>query len=224
MRIIGYHISESITVNTEDGPLDGELPIEYLLKPKEDSIRLFFHLGYSIANLLRMLRITEEEGRELLYTTFLHTSSYRLRYVPHKFFSIKRAGAFAYFSDASQYRQLPNAWLLKGSSELASMARAIGSEVYEVLKELGIEATSLINPVRAYEKTPQTLLPLEQIDRLYKEKEEASEVKRNVIQSIIYGIVEKDFDIVDKIEDRPSPITLDIAIRKNKWRKLGKLV
>jgi len=224
VRIVGYHISEDTIADTDGGAPDGLTFLEYLLKPKKDAIRIFFHLEYGIANLLRMARITEGAGRELLLTTNLHIPPYRLRYIPYKLFSIKRSGAFSYFSNASQYISFSNSMLSQSPTELAQRAKEVGEKIYETLNSLGLEATSLINPIRAYEKKDSLLLPIEQINWLYKEKEVTDDtIKKQVIQRIICGIAEKDLDTSNG-SDKVTLVTLSTAIRKNKWNKLGRLI
>jgi hypothetical protein len=217
MRVTGYHISNNTIVSTDNEIFsDGEACFESLLQPKEDTIRMLYHLEYSVASLLRMARISRTAGQELLYTTSLTTRPYRLRYIQGKFFSIKRTGAFAYFSNSGQYANFPNEWLLKDASELAGKAQEVGYRVLDVLKELGIDATSLTNPYRAYERTP---VPVE-LARLM--EEETDKVKQNVMRGIAIGLLERDLK-ADRNDGHPLPITLDVAIKENRWDDLGKL-
>ena len=216
MRVVGYHVDGKVVVNT-DGEVfrDGEECFEGLLQPKEDSIRMFYHLEYSVANLLKMAHIEKEAGKELLNTTILNIRPYKLRYVPGKLFSIKRAGAFSYFSNAGQYISFPNEWLLRDAKELAGKAQEVGYRALEVLKELGVDATSLINPYRAYEKEP---VPVDLSNLV---AEESDEVKRNVMRKVALGILERDLKV--DVGNGPMPITLDVAIKENRWGDLGKL-
>lgn len=221
MRVVGYHIGEGMIASTDNGVVPSP-PLEYLLLPKKDSIRILLHLDYSMANLLRFIGVSKKEGEELLLTTNLRISPYKIRYIPGKLFSIKRARAFSYFSDASQYTQLDNTLLSNSPQELADKAKEIGEEVCKVLSDLGFQATSLVNPIKAYEKTPPKTLPLQQINWLYKEMETSGMVKKNVIHKLIQGLVEGE---EKKLKGGGlEPITLSTAIKKNRWSQLGKLV
>ena len=222
VRVVGYSISEKGTINT-----DGESPedslLEFLLVPKKDAIRLFYHLEFNVAGLLRQLRISRQEGMELLYTTKLHFYPYKLRYIPGKLFSAKREGAFSYFGDANQYVHYPSRDLLEEPAVLAGRAGEVGGRVCEVLEEMGIEPTSLVNPARSYEKEENPLPTLEKVVQLYLDWKEKgkSELRGVVVQRIIHGITEV---VPEVATDGVVPVSLDVAIRKRQWGKLGKLL
>lgn len=216
MKVIGYHISENgiISSDNEEFKASDEC-FEWLLKPKPDAIRMLYHIEYNVANLLRMARIGKEAGRELLYTTSLIVRPYTLRYVPGKLFSIKRKGAFAYFSNAGQYSSFPSEWLTRDARELALKAQEVGYKALDALRELGIEATSLTNPYRAYEKSPAAVKLAQMME------EETDEIKRNVMRKIALGIIE--IEMEQAKQNGLKPVTLDVAIKENRWGDLGKL-
>lgn len=171
MRICGYHISQTLIVNSDTEATTISPYLEFLLQPKEDTIRVLYHIGYNVANLLKLIGITEQEGKVLLQTTKLHIPPYTLQYIPNKFFSIKKVGGgFTYYSDISQYVKFHNIDLItKEPIELANRARDIGQQIYNPLKELGIEPTSLTSPIRAYEKAVLDKMDLPTVDDIPEE-------------------------------------------------------
>jgi len=177
MKVLGYHISDRGTVNS-----DGEVPnslslVEYLLQPKDSTIRVFYDLSYSIGFLLTSLKFTTKELKVLREETKFRLPPYHFRYVPEKFLSIKRATAFSYFSNASQYLKYPISDLSLTPLTLANRAKNTGELVRNILNGLGIEVVSLTSPARAYEKS--------QVNLLFKEMQKsADEVRKNIIDSI----------------------------------------
>lgn len=179
MKVLGYHIDEDGVVNS-DGDTPGKLTlIEFLLRPKEDTIRIFFDLDCSIPFLLRTLKFTPTEEESLRTTTKYHLPPYQLRYVEGRFMSVKRANGFAYFANAFQYVNLsPHSFFRVKPAVLAEKAKSIGETVRDILKGLGIETTSLTSSARAYEKS--------QVEFLAKELGNSSnnDIRRRVIESI----------------------------------------
>jgi hypothetical protein len=214
MKVIGYHISDKSIVDSEGSEFiaSGQC-FEWLLQPRPDSIRMLYHIEYNVANLLKMARIGKEAGRELLYTTSLITRPYALHYVPGKLFSVKRKSAFAYFSNAGQYINMPNEWLFRDARELALKAQEIGYKALEALRELGVDATSLTNPYMAYEKAPATFKLAEMLEQ------ETDEIKRNVMRKIALGMIEIEMGQAK----HNGLISLSVAIKENRWVDLGKI-
>lgn len=183
MKILGVSISNGLIADSDGKTCSGSY-LEFLLQPKPDTIRVLYNLNHDISNLLEMLNLSSDEITTLLNTTRLRTEKYSLRYVPSKLFSIKRPGAFSYFADAHHYVKFSDDDSQPDSLELACRARRVGEQVYEILTGLGIKATSLISPTRAYERT--------QIEWLYRKKTEANgnPVRSNIIDEIgteVYG-------------------------------------
>lgn len=180
MNVVGYHITdEGLVVDSYGRVPFGTTPVEFLLRPQPDTIRMIYDLGYSIGGVVTLFgKTTDDLGDGAAKLTKL---PYHLKYIPKKFFSIKRVGAFVYFADSSQYVGYPESDLSLGPLVLATRAKEVGERVYQILKELGIDATSLTSPVRAYEKT--------QLSWLYNEKKKASDtVKSSIIDGIGLGI------------------------------------
>ena len=178
MIVLGYHISEKGAVNSDKEEPKHLSLVEFLLQPKNGTIRVLYDLDYSVGLVIKSLKLTLRETATLCDTTKFHLPPYHLRYVTGKFISIKRANAFSYFSNASQYVKYPNEDLVLNNLLLAERAKATGELVVSILGELGIESTSLTSPARAYERT--------QVEYLYKEMQKSTNnaTRRGIIDSI----------------------------------------
>lgn len=167
-RIIGYHISLNsdvlTVVNTDNQVMKAKLGdpqhpiIDFLLQNKGNSIKVFYHLGYSVACLLRFLEITKEQAGNLLETQKFDLYPYNFQHLPHKYFSIKSIyrdphgdKPFSNFSDMSQF----SPWFLSPNDDLrekAEEAKSKGEVFYKALTDLGLHPTTLTSPIRAFEK------------------------------------------------------------------------
>lgn len=179
MRVLGYHITEKSAINSDREEKSQNLSlVEFLLQPKDGTIRVFYDLDYSVGYIFKSLKLTPRETTVLMETTKFHLPPYHLRYVMGRFMSIKRANAFSYFSNASQYVKHSNSELALLPLTLAVLAKGIGEDVMNIFGELGIEVTSLTSPARAYERY--------QVEFLFKEMEKSgdNEVRRSIIDSI----------------------------------------
>lgn len=181
MEILGYHITE-FQVVTSDGDICKANLLEFLLLPRINTIRMLYSVDYSLPNLADLVHLSVEEQHFLVETTKLSVPPYHLRYLPGKLLSVKRQGAFSFYADSQQYHKYPDTDMEMLPSSLAKRARETGRRVYQVLEELGIEATSLTSPARAYEKS--------QISKLYKEKVSSSDdkVRCHIIDGIGEGV------------------------------------
>jgi hypothetical protein len=178
MKVLGYHISDKGVINS-DGETSLSLSlVEFLLQPKDGTIRVLYDLDYSIGSILKSLKLTVRETAVLCDTTKFRLPPYQLRYVTGKFLSIKRVNAFSYFSNASQYsKRNTDAELTLQPLTLAKLAESVGKEVLGIFSELGIEAESLTSPARAYERTQVRLL-------LKEMQSSSSDMRRKIIDSI----------------------------------------
>ncbi len=141
MRILGYHISDNIIINSDGESVEKSPYIGFLLAKKPATIRVFDNLSVAVANLADMLNWGSEKTSELNETTKICIPPYHFRYVPNKFFSIKKPRAFAYYGDVSRYVRYVDG---KSPLELAILARDIGERVYKELQFLGFKPINLI--------------------------------------------------------------------------------
>lgn len=148
MKITGYHISPDLII-ASDGGICREPPwLDFLLDG--EGIKVLYHIDYSVANLLRMLNLSDADLVRLHDKGRIRIGGYNLRYVPKKFFSIAYGREFTILSDMSQYM---DNWNLEGDApEKAREARAIGEEVYNALTKLGLHPKSLVSPISAFAK------------------------------------------------------------------------
>lgn len=160
--------------------------LEFLLQPKENTIRIFYDLDYSIIHIKKHLELSEREAITLTETTKLRILPYHIRYVPGKLFSIKRTNAFAYYTNSQQYYPKATTHLNFKPLFLAEEAQKIGEDVYGVLQELGLETTSLVNPAKSYEE--------KQLEELYKQLEDRSIVKARIIDCIGLNIFGREWE------------------------------
>lgn len=162
MNCIGYHITVEGIIANSDGGFAKESPyLDFLLQPKPDAIKVFYHLNHAVACLCRTLGFTEEQCRKLHDKGSLHLPPYDLKYVPAKFFSVRSNivqsngdRPFANFSDMSQYFE----WSLDGKCDLsdctarAYTAKDVGERVLDAAHKLGLKPTALTSPIRMFEK------------------------------------------------------------------------
>ena len=158
MKILGYHINDKAIVNS-DGEVRAEPPyLDFLLQPREDTIKVFYHMGYNVANLLKLINLFEDEGKKLQDEQKLYLPPYTLKHIAGKFFSIKKGHffgcPFANFSDMSQYKHAKFAeYEAVGTCvEKAKEAKETGEAVYNALQSIGLHPTSLTSPIKSYEK------------------------------------------------------------------------
>lgn len=166
MRVVGYHITDNIESNS-DGEINQSAPwLDFLMVDKGECIKVFYHMDYSIACLLRMLKIPEKQLRELAETTDLEYKGYEFQYIPKRWFAVRYNKEFGGFSDMSQYTES----ILKinqdnhGTVEYAISARDTGYKVYGALHNLGLNPKSLTSPISAYNKEVLSNIDLPTVD------------------------------------------------------------
>ncbi len=205
MRIVGYHASNRIIANS-DGEFATETPyLDFLLEPKPDSIKVFYHIGYNVANVLAMIDITKEEAKKLHDTEELYLSPYKLKYAPNKFFNISKGfykgNPYATFCDMNQYSSArlddddtPAMCLVK-----AIAAKKTGEQVYNALCLIGLHPTTIASPVRAYEKEVLDKMNLPTVDDMPEDAGEYAYMccKGNWLEAFQLGHWERawDYDI-----------------------------
>ena len=157
MNIIGYHISDVIAnsngeVCSEPTHL-GEY-LEWLLEQdNKDTIQVFYHMDYDVANLLRLLEFSEEEGQKLLkegkISILTTLGRFSIVYYPGKFFCIQRGHHYAEFSNMAQFWDCK---FLCTPFTCACKAKEVAVEVYEALTSIGLSPRVLTSPISAYRK------------------------------------------------------------------------
>jgi len=153
MRIVGYHISGKVAANSDGEQTTRPPYLDFLLQEKPDTIKIFHHLEYAVANLARLVDLTEEECKTLWQKRQLGIPPYVLKHAPNRFLSIKKGGYFSVFADAGQYRK---AVLSENESVDECVAKAkeaqkTGEDVYQALRSMGLNPTSIVSPIKAYD-------------------------------------------------------------------------
>jgi len=91
MRIVGYHCNSGTIVNSDKEVCTESPYLDFLLEPKDNAIKVFWNMGYDIANLLKMTNITEEQGHQLYDNLKLNLTPYTLNHFPGKYLNISKA-------------------------------------------------------------------------------------------------------------------------------------
>lgn len=172
MNIIGYHVGDT-SVASSNGEIRTQSPwLDWFLsQSQQDAIQCFYNLDVDVARLLKLINFDSTEGRKLLSNGKLYIAPYTLRYIPKKFFSIDRGFGrghpFATFSDMSQYCPVPidsRDDKPEGLLARANKAAKIGTEVYGILASLGLKPTTLVSPIRVFQKGVLDKLDLPTVD------------------------------------------------------------
>lgn len=154
MQIIGYHIRNGLAVNSL-GECSTKDPLDFLLQNKPGTIRVFYHLDYSVANLFRWLQVEKPDLARLLSQQSLYLAPYKFAYMPKKYFNVQhgsgRGSPFANFNDMYQFHRNSDL-TIKDPLEYAQEGAVIGQQVYEALQSLEVDPTALTSPVRVWEK------------------------------------------------------------------------
>ncbi len=166
MRIIGYHVTNGLVVNSM-GSEAREYPLDFLLERIPDTIKVFYHLDYSVANLFRWLGIGESDIRKLLKKGEVYIAPYKFGYAEKKYFNVQYGGGrgsfFGNFNDMYQFHRNSDMSALP-PSEYARQAAEIGQKVYTALTKLDLNPTSLTSPVRCWEKEVLSKMDLPGMD------------------------------------------------------------
>ena len=151
MRIIGYHIQDNQAVNSE-GEASGPDIMSFLLADKPDSIKVFYNLDWAVARIIYFLEVPRPLIQKLWNTGRLYWRGYSIFFVPHRYINIQYGQHWGEtnFSDIFQYdNDLP---FEVEPLDAAKCAAEIGQEVYEAMKMIGLEPTTLSSPVSAFQK------------------------------------------------------------------------
>jgi len=162
MKIIGYYCNNSGLIVNSEGRNRAEPPyLDFLLQDKFEDfdnsskiIQVFYNINYNVANLLRDIHITKEQGKLLNDNEELFIPPYKIKYVQGKFLSIKKGSYFTNISDISQYCNVK----MEGDESLhvciakAKEAAQVGMQVLEGMYSIGLHPVTITSPIRAFEK------------------------------------------------------------------------
>ena len=88
MQIIGYHVTYNQAINSLGESSDSDI-LAFLLDYKPDSIKVFYHLDYCVANLFRALQVEKNDIRKLLNNNSVYIAPYTFNYMPKKYLEQK---------------------------------------------------------------------------------------------------------------------------------------
>lgn len=161
MDIVGFYVKNTTIANSEGEIIQSPPYLKWLLNHPPQTIQTFYHMEHCLDNLLNIIGINGKCQKELLTSTKLCIEPYKFRYIPNKFFSIKRSNhRLSYFCNMSQYfLEFDDSKLSIGINEtdkeyclrLANRAKEVGVIIYDSLVELGFNPTSLTSLSKIYE-------------------------------------------------------------------------
>lgn len=224
MDIIGYHTSGNIIINSLGRGCAEPPYLDWLLQ-QPSSIKLFYNLDYAVANIVWLIGLTKEEGAKLLDTGRLYLPPYELKYIPAKFFSVKKGfhhdAPFVMFSNAQQYG-LNKLEDTTGDPKLAmnytARAQAVGYDVYNTMELLGVKPNSLTSPISMFQKAILNNMDLPTVDDI---PDEAGEFAYNCchgtwVEAYQRGHWDKCYDY-DITSAYPYQVSRLLDIRKGHW-------
>jgi len=171
MKIIGYHIAQNLIANSDMEVCTKKPWLDFLFADKGKSIKVFYHMDYSVACLLKIIGLSEEACKELLETTDLEYKGYSFQYIPRKWFAVKDLSTkqWAGFSDMTQYTTTnlePTDDHIADALDFAAQAQITGVQVYNILVKLGLHPKSLTSPISAFNKEVLSKIDLPTIEDL----------------------------------------------------------
>ena len=166
MKIRGYHIAPDgdsfVAVNNLGDESRTDL-LDFILKDTKGAIGVFYHMDYSVAQLLRYLQVDDASLRKFYENGKLHIAPWTLEYIPKKFFSITYGGGrytpFTNLSDMYQWHHNSDC-TNRDAVDYAKVAAEIGEEVYGTMLDIGLNPKSLVSPVNTFGKDVLSTLDL----------------------------------------------------------------
>lgn len=223
--MIAYYITDKLITNSEDKVCDKPPFLGFLLDDHPSDIKVFYDLDADVAALLRLIGITENQGRRLAENERITLPPYRLTYYPGRFFSIdvgyNPEHPYANFSDMGQYTNTK--YEANTTPELAirkaKEAAEIARKVQDALTYLGLPTKKLTSPISAFSNQIETL-NLPTVDDVPEEVGELaySALKGNWLEAFTCGYFEKAYDW-DINAAYPAELAKLLDIRRGKWIK-----
>lgn len=156
MQVLGFHL-QGQTLTCSDGTFEDQDYLEFLLKDRPETLRVFYNLDWAMARLCFLLKVPEDQLQKFWKSGSLFVNNYTIFFVRHRYLSIK-LGKSAEFSDISQYD--PSLPFEVDAMDAARKAQEIGQRVYDVLSRLELHPATLSSPIAAYQKEILTTLDL----------------------------------------------------------------
>jgi len=189
MKVIGYHITDGYIANSL-GKVCSEPPwTDFLFQQytRDQCIKIFYDLDYSVACLLKMIHLPKECLETLAETTDLRVNydeiggfkildesdrgdnEYIFQYIPRIWFSIKHKPTRSWvgFSNMKQYIDAPLEPTeddIGDGIDFANTAQLTGQKIYKILTNLGLTPKTLTSPISCFNKEKLPEIPLSTID------------------------------------------------------------
>lgn len=172
-KVIGYHCKDGLLV-ASDGWQCSSKPVTSLLSrcTQEKNIHIACHLDYFVAQILKMVEMDEESLRKLWLNTEIVIPPFRISYIPRKFLALSEIGwaddNFFVICDANQYEYWSFSQDIGSQDPIigARFAQQAGQKIYDALIDLGLNPSTLVSPIRAWEKEHWDELDVPTIDDL----------------------------------------------------------
>jgi len=171
----GYYSTEN-SLLTSDGTRRTEPPyLDWLLEQKGD-YHVCYHLDHFVACLCRLIQLEHREVKRLIDNGRLRLEAYTLDYIPGKFFSIKHGAGYGrpyiLLSDISKFIEYTFTEDVTEGFRRAKQAKEAGEELADALVSLGLNPSTLVSPIRAWEKERMAALNLPTQDDVPEQVEE----------------------------------------------------
>ena len=155
MKVIGYYSTEDSLLTSDNVRITKPPYLGWLLK-QEGDYHVCYHLDHFVACLCRLIELDKWEIKKLVDKGRLKVESYYLSYTPGKFFSVKQGTGYGrpyiLLSDASKFLECTFTADIAEGFKKAEEARLIGVQLAKALVSLGLNPSSLVSPIRAWEK------------------------------------------------------------------------
>lgn len=167
MKVTGYYSLEDRLLTSDGIQITKPPYLGWLIEQKGD-YHVCYHLDHFVACLGKLIQLEKWEVKKLVDTGKLKTGAFYLDYVPGKFFSIKQGTGYGrpyiLLSDSSKFIECTFTKDVKEGFGRAEQARQVGEEIAEALVSLGLNPSTLVSPIRAWEKERMAELELPTLD------------------------------------------------------------
>jgi hypothetical protein len=222
--MIGFHITVD-GIYSSDGTVRKEPPyLEWLLEHRPGEPKIFYDLDGSVAALLKLIGLSQDEGKTLADEKILRLDSYRFKYYPDSFFLIDKGEhgghLYANFMNAGTYSEPHYTERVNPEEALqkAQAAKAVGDQIAAVYKDIGLDLNN-ISPISAFLKRYNLNIPTASnipeeaagvVNLAYKS------VKGNWLEAWQRGYWQEAFDY-DISGAYPSELIKLLDIRRGRW-------
>ena len=163
MKVIGYYSLEDSLLTSDNVRITKPPYLGWLLK-QEGDYHVCYHLDHFVACLCRLVELDKGEIKKLVDKGKLKVGSYYLDYIPGKFFSIKQGTGYGrpyiLLSDASKFMEHTFTTDVEEGFKKAEEAKSVGEQLARALMSLGLNPSTLVSPIRAWEKEVMANLDL----------------------------------------------------------------